>query len=86
MNIPIDHRVFTATSVVAQIQVKVLELVLFESITLEISYIDVNGTYVYHQDLPRSITLEKEEYALWGQDDSFITQKVLEKLGLDLPQ
>lgn len=82
MPIDIPPTTFTSTCIITKIDIKVTELILFQRITLSILYIDNYGNYIYNSNLPFSLVIEADEYNLWGQDDSYITQKVMEKIGL----
>lgn len=85
MNIDIVPTPFTSTSIITKVGIKVLELILYHHILIAITYIDTDGNFIYHSELPSTLLIEKEEYSQWGQDDTYITQKVMEKLGLVLP-
>jgi hypothetical protein len=85
MNIDIVPTPFTSTSIITKVGIKVIELVLYQHILIAITYIDADGKFIYHSELPSTLLIEKEEYAQWGQDDTYITQNVMEKLGLVLP-
>lgn len=86
MNIQINPTSFTSTSVITRVLIKVLELVLYKHILISINYVDQDDKIFTHPDLPSTLLIENEEYSLWGQDDTYITQKVMEKLGLELNQ
>jgi hypothetical protein len=85
MNIDISPTVFNTSSTITKITINVVEMKLYEHIIISILYSDANGAYIYHPSLVSVMKIEKEEYALWGQDDSYITQQVIQKLGLALP-
>ena len=62
------------------IQYSVMELVLNSYVIIRVTFFNANGNPVKHE----SVRIEGAEYAAWGTDDSYLTNLVLQKLGLTI--
>ena len=60
------------------IQYSVMELALNSYVTIRVTFFNANGNPVKHE----TVKIEGEEYSAWGVDDSYLTNLVLQKLGL----
>lgn len=70
---------FTLEPVIATtIKFSVMELVLNSYVTIQVSFYNANGNPVKHE----YVKIEGAEYAAWGTDDAYLTDLVLQKLGL----
>lgn len=81
MNISIEiepSEYVTAVKVIDHIKLQVLDLVLFQSVTIMVILCDIN-------DCPidtKIIRIEEDEYVMWSNDDNYLMDLVLAKLGL----
>lgn len=65
-------------TVVTNVTVSVISLDLGNSVTLGVTYLDNNNRAVDR----KHVTIEGEEYDVWGLDDQYIINLALQKLGL----
>ena len=78
-NIRVDVNDFTLEApVVTKIELKVMDMVLNSHVTLVVHYLNANGNLLDN----RIVKIEGDEYDNWGDDDNYITNLVLTKLGL----
>lgn len=66
----------TATSFRVEIQ----ELILFEHVNVRVELLNDNGHIVHI----KYVLIDGDDYKNWNNDDSYIIQKVAEKLGLHI--
>ena len=73
---------YPLTPVVAtSIKISISELVLNSHVTVDVQFFDANGSILKNE----TVKIEGEEYTAWGVNDTYLTQLVLQKLGLRLP-
>jgi len=78
---PIPIANFPLDPVVASsIRISVMELVLSSHVTLNVTFFNAQGNPVKNE----MVKIEGSEYAGWGVDDSYLTNIVLQRLGLTL--
>jgi hypothetical protein len=73
----------TQSFTVRKIQYKVIGLSLGESVTFYVDYLDENGMYISATDLLNTVTIDGEEYAAWGSDDTYIVNILFQKIGVE---
>jgi hypothetical protein len=71
-NFPLEPVIATS------IRFSVMELVLNSHVTLHVSFLNANGNPVKNE----MVKIEGSEYAAWGINDQYLTDLVLQKLGL----
>lgn len=68
---------FVKTSVINNINIKIIQVELFKSITLSVTLLSNN------QNIDNQIIkISGDDYTNWGNDDNYIINLVLTKLGL----
>ena len=73
---------YPLTPVVAtSIKISISELVFNSHVTVDVQFFDANGSILKNE----TVKIEGEEYTAWGVNDTYLTQLVLQKLGLRLP-
>lgn len=73
---------YPLTPVIAKtIKISVMELVLNSHVTVVVSFYDENGSIVKNE----TVTIQGAEYTAWGVDDTYLTNIVMQKLGLSPP-
>lgn len=78
-NIQVDVNDFTLDApVVSKIEMEVMEMVLDSHVTMIVHYLNANGNSLDN----KIVKIEGEEYNAWGDDDNYIINLVLTKLGL----
>ncbi len=77
MNIPVVSSPFTKSYTITNVHIRVMNLVLYKSVDVYVTLMD-NSTHIES----KMIKIENEDYTNWGNDDSYITNFVLTKLGL----
>lgn len=73
----IDTPIQLAPRVVSKIKIQVIDVKLFESVTILVNLLDSNGQLLDN----RCFTISGDEYSNWGNDDSYIINLVKSKLG-----
>lgn len=73
----------TQSFTVRKIQYKVIGLSLGESVTFYVDYLDEDGMYISATDLLNTVTIDGEEYAAWGSDDTYIVNILFQKIGVE---
>ena len=68
----------TAVKVINHIKLQVLDLVLFQSVTIMVILCDENDCPIDN----KIIRVEEDEYVMWSNDDNYLMELVLVKLGL----
>lgn len=64
--------------VVTKVEMEVIEMVLDSHVSIVVHYLNANGNLLDN----KFVKIEGDEYNAWGDDDSYITNLVLTKLGL----
>lgn len=78
-NIQVDVNDFALDApVVTKIEMEVMEMVLNSHVTMVVHYLNANGNLLDN----KFVKIEGDEYDAWGDDDNYITNLVLTKLGL----
>lgn len=78
-NLQVDVNDFSLDApVVTKIEMEVMEMVLDSHVTMMVRYLNAAGNVIDN----KYVKIEGEEYNAWGDDDSYITNLVLTKLGL----
>jgi len=78
-NIQVDVNDFTLEApVVTKIDMEVMELVLDSHVTMVVHYLNAAGNLLDN----KFVKIEGDEYNAWGDDDNYIINLVLTKLGL----
>lgn len=78
-SIKVDVNNFTLKApVVTKIEMKVMNMFLNSHVTIMVHYFNSNGHLLEN----KIVKIEGEEYKNWGNDDNYITNLVLTKLGL----
>ena len=67
-----------AAPVVSKIEMEVMEMVLDSHVIMVVRYLNADGNLLDN----KSVKISGAEYNAWGDDDSYITNLVLTKLGL----
>ena len=77
--VSVDISNFPLEPVIAtSIRFSVMELVLNSHVTLHVSFLNANGNTVKNE----MVKIEGSEYAAWGINDQYLTNLVMQKLGL----
>jgi hypothetical protein len=66
--------------IASAIRISVMELVLKSHVTLHINFLNADGNSVKNA----TIRIDGSEYAAWGTNDDYLTELVMQKLGLTL--
>lgn len=78
-NIQVDVNDFTLDApVVVKIEMEVIEMILDSHVTMAVRYLNDNGNLLDN----KIVKIEGDEYNAWGDDDNYIINLVLTKLGL----
>lgn len=77
MKVPVVSSPFTKNYTVTNVHIRVMNLVLYKSVNVHALLMD-NDTHIES----KMFKIENEDYTNWGNDDSYITNYVLAKLGL----
>lgn len=78
-NIQVDVNDFTLEApVVTKIDMEVMELVLDSHVIMVVHYLNAAGNLLDN----KFVKIEGDEYNAWGDDDNYIINLVLTKLGL----
>lgn len=78
-NLQVDVNDFALDApVVTKIEMEVMEMVLDSHVTMMVRYLNADGNLLDN----KYVKIEGEEYNAWGDDDNYITNLVLTKLGL----
>ena len=64
--------------IVDKIEMEVMEMVLDSHVTMLVRYLNNNGNLLDN----KTVRIEGDEYNAWGDDDNYIINLVLTKLGL----
>lgn len=72
----IEPKDYTETKVATGFRVNIQELILFKSVTVRVELLNELGNMIQL----KYIVLEGDDYMNWNNDDSYILQKVAEKL------
>ena len=78
--IPIKDFIITTTKIVTSFTVNVIRLDLFESVTLNAMLYGADGNFIE----VRTYILSGTDYDSWANDDTYLIDKVAEKLGCTL--
>ena len=82
MKIWIQPIASTITYTVHSILIQVITLTLFEGATIRVHYFLENGDLCPYNNLPSEVTLTREEYQSWGENDQYLISQILNKIGL----
>jgi hypothetical protein len=66
------------TPVVTKIEIEVMEMALNSHVSFIVRYLNLAGNLLDN----KFVKIEGDEYNAWGDDDNYITNLVLTKLGL----
>ena len=66
--------------IATSIRMSVMELVLKSHVTMHVCFLNENGNTVKNE----MVKIEGSEYAAWGTNDEYLTELVMQKLGLAL--
>ena len=77
IKVKVQDSTFTKTSIINNIKIRVNRIILFKSISLSVSLLE-NESLVEN----KYIEVSGEDYTNWGNDDQYIVNFVLTKLGL----
>lgn len=77
-NVPIEPYTLVKTSTITSIRIEVNQIRLYNSVTIGVLLFDESGQPIDH----RLITIAGADYTNWGNDDDYIINFVLNKLGL----
>lgn len=72
------NNVTLAAPVVSKIEMEVMEMVLDSHVIMVVHYLNADGNLLDN----KTVKIGGAEYNAWGDDDSYITNLVLTKLGL----
>ena len=78
--IPIKDFIITTTKIVTSFTVNVIRLDLFESVTLNAMLYGADGNFIE----VRTYILSGTDYDSWANDDTYLIDKIAEKLGCTL--
>lgn len=78
MNLSVEPTSLNITRSIQSVHISVEEIILFQSISFIIQYFDEKGYLIFDDRLITKYKIEKEEYQQWGQDDTYIIQKIYE--------
>lgn len=81
MNISVEINPFnyvTDVKIISRIEVHVFSIVLFESVTVMVTLCDDKDHVIDN----KHIVISGDEYVMWSNDDSYLIDLVLTKLGL----
>lgn len=73
---PCDYH--TPVRVIHHVEIQVLQLTLFQSVSLIVSLYDENSFIIDN----KVVNVEGQEYANWANDDQYLLNLVLQKLNL----
>ena len=74
----VENKDIVKTYTVSKIEISVVNITLFESVTISVFLKDIDNNLI---DVTY-FTLKNEEYDNWGSDDDYILDLILSKLGL----
>jgi hypothetical protein len=77
IKVNVEDYTFVQTSIINNIKIKIMNIDLFKSITLCVSLLNNNKNVEN-----KIIKITDAEYTNWGNDDNYIVNLVLTKLGL----
>jgi hypothetical protein len=79
--VSVDISNFALEPVIATtIRISVIELVLKSHVMLHVNFLNADGNTVKNE----IVKIEGSEYAGWGTNDEYLTELVMQKLGLAL--
>ena len=78
---PIQNYTYTYTRVATRMNIRCIQLNLYESAIFSVELYDDS----YNHVTTKSVILEGEEYSNWGNSDDYIKTIIASKLGLNLP-
>jgi hypothetical protein len=76
--IPVEPYNLVRTHVITSIDIRIVNLILFKSVTLAVGLYSANG-YVCDN---RTFEISGDEYLAWNNDDSYLINLVMTKLGV----
>lgn len=76
--ISINWKDFTETKTADKVKIIITNLQLFKSVSFQVAIFDVNDNHIKTE----CFCLEGQDYALWSNDDTYIVNYVMFKLGL----
>lgn len=76
--IDIQWKDFTETKTAHKIKIQITNLELFKSVSFQVAILDINDNFIKTE----CFCLEGQEYQLWSNDDNYIVNFCLYKLGL----
>ena len=74
----VENKDIVKTYTISKIEISVVNITLFESVTISVFLKDVDDNLID----TTYFTLKNEEYDNWGSDDDYILDLILSKLGL----
>lgn len=74
------ERTTTEITEIASFDIQIVSMIMFVNVTLSITTYDENN--VYSETV--NMTLSGDDYTNWGNDDNYLVDYVVEKLGLTL--
>lgn len=74
----VENKDIVKTYTISKIEISVVNITLFESVTISVFLKDVDNNLID----TTYFTLKNEEYDNWGSDDDYILDLILSKLGL----
>ena len=78
-NLLVDINDYTLDApIVSKINIEIMELVLNSHVTVVVQFLNATGNLLDN----KIVKIEGDEYNAWGDDDNYITNLVLTKLGL----
>lgn len=79
--VSVNIAIFALEPVIATaVRISVMELVLKSYVMLHVCFLNANGNTVKNE----MVKIEGSEYAAWGTNDEYLTELVMQKLGLAL--
>jgi hypothetical protein len=79
-NVAIQPYEYVTTSIAISMSIKIIQFVLFTSVTVHAILYDANGVIV----LSTNIDITGDDYLAWSNNDSYIYEYVTKKLGVNL--
>ena len=78
-NLLVDINDYTLDApIVSKINIEIMEMVLNSHVTVVVQFLNATGNLLDN----KIVKIEGDEYNAWGDDDNYITNLVLTKLGL----
>lgn len=84
MDLYIQPQEVHSVDTITKISLVLRNIDFFKSISVAVYYYKDDGLLFSHPSLPSDITIDQEEYQSWGNDDQYIINQIVNKLGVTI--